>query len=66
MTTTVNIKGMSCGHCMMAVSQALKQMGDVTDVKVDLETGKTSIEHERPIDMGKVKDVIEKAGYEVV
>ena len=31
MTTTVNIKGMSCSHCVIAVSQALKQMGDVTD-----------------------------------
>jgi copper chaperone len=65
-TTTVNIKGMSCGHCMMAVSQALKQMGDVTDVKVDLNNGKASIEHEKPIDMGRIRDVIEKAGYEVV
>lgn len=66
MTTTVNIKGMSCSHCMMSVSQALKQMSDVTDVKVDLDNGKATIEHEKPIDMAKVKDVIEKAGYEVV
>lgn len=65
MTTTVNIKGMSCTHCMMSVSQALKQMGDVTDVKVDLDNGKATIEHEKPIDMAKVKDVIEKAGYEI-
>ena len=65
MTTTVNIKGMSCSHCTMSVSQALKQMSDVTDVKVDLDNGKATIEHENPIDMGKVKDVIEKAGYEI-
>jgi len=51
---------------MMSVSQALKQMSDVTDVKVDLDNGKATIEHEKPIDMAKVKDVIEKAGYEVV
>ena len=65
MTTTVNIKGMSCSHCMMSVSQALKQMGDVIAVKVDLDNGKATIEHEKPIDMGKVRDVIEKAGYEI-
>ena len=66
MTTTVSINGMSCNHCAMAVNQALKQMSDVTDVKVDLDNGKATIEHENPIDMSKVKDVIEKAGYEVV
>jgi len=65
MTTTVNIKGMSCSHCEMAVSQALKQMGDIKDVKIDLAGGKAVIEHESPIDMVKVKDAIEKAGYEV-
>jgi len=38
MTTTVNIKGMSCSHCVMAVSlQALKQMTDVKAVNVDLD-----------------------------
>ena len=65
MTTTVNIKGMSCGHCVMSVSQALKQMADVKDVQVDLDNAKATIEHEKPIDMGKVRDVIEKAGYEI-
>ncbi len=65
MTTTVNIKGMSCSHCVMAVSQALKQMTDVKTVNVDLDNGKATIEHENAIDMSKVKEIIEKAGYEI-
>lgn len=65
MTTTVNIKGMSCNHCVMAVSQAIKQMSDVKAVDVDLGSGKVTIEHEKAIDMSKVKDAIEKAGYEL-
>ncbi|MGO9122947.1 MAG: heavy-metal-associated domain-containing protein [Desulfomonilaceae bacterium] len=65
MTTTINIKGMSCNHCVMAVSQALKQMGDVRTVNVDLDNGKATIEHENAIDMSKVKEIIEKAGYEI-
>ncbi len=65
MTTTVNIKGMSCNHCVMAVSQALKQMSGVRAVDVDLENGKATIEHEKAMDMSRVKEIIEKAGYEI-
>jgi len=66
MTTTVNIKGMSCNHCVMAVSQGLKEMSGVRVVDVDLDSGKATIEHEKAIDMSKVKEIIEKAGYELV
>ncbi len=65
MTTTVNIKGMSCNHCVMAVSQALKQMSGVRAVDIDLENGKATIEHEKAMDMSRVKEIIEKAGYEI-
>jgi copper chaperone len=65
MITTIDVKGMSCTHCAMAVSQALKQMADVRTVNVDLDNGKATIEHEKAIDMSKVKEIIEKAGYEI-
>ncbi len=65
MTTTVKIKGMSCNHCVMAVSKALEQIEDLNDVQVDLSNGSATLHHDGPIDMGLVKDQIEKAGYEV-
>ncbi len=65
MTTTLKIKGMSCNHCVMAVDQALRQISDVTEVKVVLDEGKAIIEHDKSVDMNKIKEVIEKAGYEI-
>ncbi len=65
MTTTVKIKGMSCNHCVMAVDQALRQISDVKEVKVVLDEGKAIIEHDKSVDMNKIKEVVEKAGYEI-
>ena len=65
MTTTVKIKGMSCNHCVMAVSKALEQIEGLNDVQVDLSNGRATLYHDGPIDVGRVKDQIENAGYEV-
>ena len=34
---TLQIEGMTCGHCKMAVEKALKSVNGVTDVQVSLE-----------------------------
>jgi len=36
MMTTINIRGMSCNHCVMAVTEALNEIDGVKDIKVDL------------------------------
>ena len=38
-TTTYTIKGMTCGHCVSAVSGELGQLAGVRDVQVDLGAG---------------------------
>jgi copper chaperone len=65
MTTTVKVKGMSCNHCVMAVTKALNQVGGVEKVDVHLDKGEVAIDHSNPIDMASVQDQIEKAGFEV-
>lgn len=63
-TTTVKIKGMSCGHCVMAVKKAL---GNVPGIKsFQVEVGSAVIESEGAIDTAKVKEAIEDQGYDVV
>jgi copper chaperone len=63
---TVQIKGMSCGHCVMAVTKALGGIEGIKGVKVDLEKGEATFEEEKAVDMQKIKDAVGKAGFEVV
>ena len=63
---TVKIKGMSCNHCVMAVTKALNEIDGVRDVKVDLAKGEATYDEVKPVDLDIVKAQIAKAGYEVV
>ena len=64
--TTIKIKGMSCNHCVMAVTKALKEIDGIKDIKVDLGKGEATFEEVNPLDMNIVRERIKKAGYEVV
>ncbi len=44
MTQTLSITGMSCGHCVRAVTAALESVVGVESVAVDLELGRARIE----------------------
>jgi copper chaperone len=65
MTSTIKIKGMSCQHCVMAVTKALKEIEGLSSVNVDLQDGSATIEHSGPIDMNRVKSVVEREGYQI-
>jgi len=64
--TTIKIKGMSCNHCVMAVTKALNEIDGIKNVKVDLAKGEASFVEGKPVDMTLVRKGIKKAGYEVV
>ncbi|MDD5476066.1 MAG: heavy metal-associated domain-containing protein [Syntrophales bacterium] len=61
----ITIKGMSCGHCVAAVTKALEGIEGVTDVNVDLENGEATFTEAIPVSLEVVRDRIRKAGYEV-
>ena len=61
----IKIKGMSCNHCVMAVTKALNEIEGVSDVKVNLSKGEATFEETGGVDLNTVKDKIKKAGYEV-
>ena len=63
--TTIKVKGMSCNHCVMAVTKALGTVDGIQDVKVSLEAGEAVFEETIPVDMAAVKEKIKKAGFEV-
>lgn len=64
--TTIKVKGMSCQHCVMAVTKALKEIEGLQDIAVDLEKGEAAFTETKPVDKTLIKDKITKAGYEVV
>jgi len=66
MMTTINIKGMSCNHCVMAVTEALNEIDGVKDIKVYLAKGEATFDEAMPVDMNTIREKIKKAGYEVV
>ena len=64
--TTINIKGMSCNHCAMAVTKALNEIEGIKDPEVDLDGGKATFEMISQVDMDLIREKIKQAGYEVV
>jgi copper chaperone len=62
---SIKIKGMSCQHCVMAVTKALTAIDGIKDVKVDLKSGEASYDETKPVDVKLIADAVKKAGYEI-
>jgi copper chaperone len=62
---TIEVKGMSCQHCVMSVTKALNAVPNVKDVSVDLGAGKASFNEAAAVDLEAVKKAIVDAGFEV-
>jgi copper chaperone len=45
-TTTLEIEGMTCGHCVAAVTRALETVTGVERAEVDLAAGRATVEHD--------------------
>jgi len=65
MKKQILIEGMSCGHCVNHVVEALKEIG-AKDVDVSLEKKLAIAEISEEITDEAIKAAIDDAGYEVV
>lgn len=61
---TIKIKGMTCNHCVMAVTKALSAVDGISNVKVDLKSGEAAFKEVKPVDKIIIREAIRKAGYE--
>lgn len=59
------VAGMTCGHCVAAVTEEVEQVPGVTGVSVELERGRVLVEG-ASVDDGAIRAAVEEAGYEVV
>jgi copper chaperone len=62
----IKVKGMSCQHCVAAVTKAVAGLPGVSNVEVDLASGRVSYDRAAPLPPDDLDRVIRAAGYEVV
>lgn len=63
---SIKIKGMSCQHCVMAVTKALTAIDGLKDVHVDLQKATATYDETKPVNAVVVEAAVKKAGFEVV
>ena len=63
---TVKINGMKCGHCVGAVTKALEDIAEISNVSVNLEKSEATYDETSPVAIEKIKEVISSIGFEVV
>ena len=64
-TSTYTVTGMTCGHCVQAVSGELSALPGVEDVQVDLASGAVTVTSEAPRTDDAVRAAVDEAGYEL-
>jgi copper chaperone len=64
---TLKIQGMTCNHCAMRVSKALKAVPGVQDAQVDLQKAEASVSYDdAKVTLDKLSVAVVDAGYKVV
>ena len=64
-TTTLDVIGMTCDHCVGAVTRGVTSVAGVTSVDVDLDSGVVTIGSDGEIDRSILVAAIDDAGYQV-
>ena len=64
-TSTYTVSGMTCEHCVAAVTGELSTLPGVADVKVDLGSGEVIVTSDAPLPADAVRAAVDEAGYEL-
>ena len=59
-----SVTGMSCGHCVRAITHAVRALDPQATVQVDLDAQRVEVESQQP--RTALADVIRDEGYTVV
>ena len=67
MSTTVwTVQGMTCSHCVLAVTEEVSLIPGVIDVAVELESGRVTVTADADPSPEAVAAAVEEAGYTLV
>ena len=64
-TTTFTVTGMTCEHCVRAVTEEVSKLPGVTGVEIDLGSGAVAVVADAPVDPVAFAAAVDEAGYEV-
>jgi copper chaperone len=67
-STTYTVSGMTCGHCVAAVTEEIGKLPGVQQVAVDLVAGGESsvtVTSEAPLPDDAVREAVDEAGYQL-
>jgi copper chaperone CopZ len=64
-TSIYTVTGMTCEHCVRAVTQELSGLPGVAGVEVDLGTGAVTVTSAAPLPDDAVRAAVDEAGYEL-
>lgn len=64
--TTITVSGMTCGHCASSVREEIEEIAGVTDVQVDVASGRVDITSEAALDEAAVTAAVVEAGYQII
>jgi len=59
-----NVKGMTCQHCVSAVTHSIHEVDAGAQVSIDLAAGSVRIDSEKSVE--SLEQAIDEAGYTVV
>jgi copper chaperone len=62
-TITLDVEGMTCGHCARAVTEAIQARDPAARVQVDLQAG--TVRAETVLPRGAVAEAVAEEGYKV-
>ncbi|MCL1698764.1 MULTISPECIES: copper chaperone CopZ [unclassified Lysinibacillus] len=63
---TLNVQGMSCGHCVNSVEKSVGALTGVEQVKVNLADGLVDVAFdETKVSLDQIKETIDDQGYDV-
>jgi copper chaperone CopZ len=65
-TTTWTVQGMTCSHCVHAVTTEISALPGVSDVAVDLASGLVTVTAESDPSTESVAAAVDEAGYTLV
>lgn len=62
-TTTYTVTGMTCGHCVQAVTDEITSLPGVEDVNVELASGAVTVVSTDALGQDAVAAAVDEAGY---